>query len=276
MLSNATTQKQTTRLLQQHLEVPPSSIHLSGRRPPPNYESKPSKQFKPNLNVSKIPSPSDTIQEGPESPIDPSNHLSPHSNHTMSVPDELGQSGGVEVTITDKENSKIYKEQKYLPPRGVNNLINPFNNGREETESTFSSPLTVVVESCENVTELNLDSSATSSAQESSPTVPQGVDWQEFLDKLRQEKGITCTDPSFKGEFLTFKCVRDHTFIAKRCEEIVCPKCSVIMEKCSEYAKLHKGSIGNNGLGKLLVDGSEEYLHFQCENNHIWKIKYSA
>ena len=128
------------------------------------------------------------------------------------------------------------KEEYYNPPEGDKEQINFYDDVKLGPASSLTSPSTASVQSCEHVTELDLDFSG-------SPLEEEVTDWKEYLGSLREKKGIVCMDPLFEGEFLTFKCPRDHTFSTKRTEEIVCPKCQVITEKCSEYAKIHKGNI---------------------------------
>jgi hypothetical protein len=128
------------------------------------------------------------------------------------------------------------KEGYYNSPKGDKEQVNFYDDAQPSPASSLTSPSTASVQSCEHVTELDLDSSG-------SPLEEEMTDCKEYLTSLREKKGIVCMDPLFEGEFLTFKCPRDHTFSTKRTEEIVCPKCQVIMEKCSEYAIIHKGKI---------------------------------
>ena len=45
------------------------------------------------------------------------------------------------------------------------------------------------------------------------------------------------------------------------------------MDKCNEYAKCHNGIVTYK-VGKLINKYFSDYIEFECENHHIWKIKY--
>lgn len=234
-----------------------SPLRLSGKRSHNNSNTQATKKFKPDLQDN-----SNLCNE------------SLNSSSNNSILTEISTSEiRRERTVNQELRRRDLKEGYYNSPLGGLIEDNFIGDANPDPASSLTSPSTASVQSCENVTELDLDSPEAFSDHDS----VQVTDWKEYLETLRQKKGLMCVDPSFDGEFLTFKCSRDHTFSTKRAEEIVCPKCQVIIEKCSEYARLHKGkAVVINAIGKLLMDDGDAYLHFQCENDHIWKIKHSA
>lgn len=198
-----------------------SSLRLSGKRSHTNSNTQATKKFRSDQ------------QESFNLSSESFNFSSNNSVLPEISTDEITR----ERTVNKELRRRDLQEGYYYSPLGgiiENNFIGDAN---PDPASSLTSPSTASVQSCENITELDLDSSEAFSNHDSA----QVTDWKEYLETLRQKKGLICVDPSFDGEFLTFKCSRDHIFSTKRTEEIICPKCQVITEKCSEYARLHKG-----------------------------------
>lgn len=204
----------------------PSSYRLSGRRSLLSALEA-TKKFKSESSDSGIQS---VLNEAPNS-------------STNSIWTELLNSNTAKSKTTEGKTlrKRNLKEGYYNPPLGDTHNGNFFDDAHRAPASSLTSPSTASVQSFESVSELNLDC-----PEAAELAGGRAVDWKDCVEKLRESKGIVCVDSSLEGEFLTFKCARDHTFIAKRTEEIVCPKCLAIMEKCSEYAKAHKGRTGVN------------------------------
>eukprot|EP00826_Nyctotherus_ovalis_P064413 TRINITY_DN9448_c0_g2_i11.p1 TRINITY_DN9448_c0_g2~~TRINITY_DN9448_c0_g2_i11.p1 ORF type:complete len:260 (-),score=11.20 TRINITY_DN9448_c0_g2_i11:679-1458(-) len=206
----------------------PSSYRLSGRRSLLNTLEA-TKKFK-----------SEFCDSGIQSALNESSNASTNSIWTELLNSNAAKSKTIEDKTLRKRN---LKEGYYNPPLGDTHHENFLGDAHPAPASSLTSPSTASVQSYESISELNLDCPEAAAEHEA----VRAADWKGRLEGLERSKGIVCVDSSFEGEFLTFKCARDHTFVAKRSEEIVCPKCLAIMEKCSEYAKAHKGRTGVNG-----------------------------
>lgn len=108
--------------------------------------------------------------------------------------------------------------------------------------STFASPATSSFEPTEVVTEFDL---AQDAFEDLGAVRLSEIEAKKLLEKLKQEKGLVCTEVSqVLGEtVLSFKCPAGHTFSTKVSNEIACPRCEAIIEKCSQYAKQHNGKV---------------------------------
>lgn len=272
--------------------INPSSVQLprlAGRRQKLEnlgHEHEISKRFKPNLEGSRTRPSSENVKEDIQSSTGTHNHDSLYSEPLRTSTSQNLQSGDTEFGQPEGGESGAIEgdseEGGYLQGPKENHTKSKLLE-TESIGSTVASPASIAVESNEMIAELDLAQDAFDEASSrpldfQCPASLTEAELKKFLEKLSQEKSLICTSikRSFKNLCITFKCTAGHSFTIRSFEEIVCPKCEVILAKCSEYAQQHHGNyLFNDLVGRLLNERYEEYMSFECESKHIWKVKYS-
>lgn len=276
----------------QHNSLNPPTTHsprLTGKRLNHSNAPEGSKHFKQNFNGSKIRFNSDDVKEDIRSSVDTSkrNYLSSEiKQNSVDNQRSNGNNGNIESAQSEGSGVGIIEEgdseEGYYQP-----LADPkfnFHKSPElnSTASTSTTPSSILVEDCELIADLDLGQDCLYDDSSESqdficPVALEGPKWNEFLDCLKQEKGYTFKTIKHvqKGIRIVFKCLAGHNFAVSSSQKVICHKCDTIIAKCSEYAKLNHGILYANTIGKLITKKYEDYLEFECENHHIWKIKYS-
>lgn len=106
----------------------------------------------------------------------------------------------------------------------------------------------------------------------------------QTLKRAAAEQGFECLSTKCPSEDspLTYRCPENHIISTKdfpRTRMLSCPKCQKRLDRCMAYAKAHKGIHRDfplpNSIGKVLNKTFNEYIEYECEQGHVWKIKYS-
>jgi len=224
-----------------------SRVHLC-------YATGSSKRFKPNLDSSRTRPSLDSVKEDIKTSIEASKKSWTSSclNQDMSLHNvvkestETGQAEGSGIgTIEDPDSDDSY------PLRGLNKKSSQIKLSKlNPSPSATTSPETVSAESCEVPTELDLAQDSSYEVfsiplnnQDSAVLIKD--QWENILERLRQEKGLVCTAIRHSSEstYLTFTCEANHSFTVRSSEEFSCPKCELMMIKCLEYARANNGNI---------------------------------
>lgn len=210
------------------------------------------RRFKPNLNSSRTRPSLDAVKEDVKTSIEASKNrwINPcfnqdlNSNTAVKESMEIGQAEGSGLGTVEEPDS-----DDNISLRG-SNYKSSHSKLSKTSHSVVTSPETVSVESCEMPTELDLAQDASYEIfsmplDDNNPAALTKDKWEKLLERLRQEKGFVCTAVSHSTEntYFTFSCQANHSFTARISEELSCPKCESILDKCREHATLHNGNI---------------------------------
>lgn len=255
MTSRTIFQENTATQLNQHRPMKRSAPHLPrvlGLRVNLSHGTGNLKRFKPNLDSSRTRPSLDAVKEDIKTSIEvsktrwtnPCFNESLNSNTVVKESMETGQAEGSGLGTVEEADS-----DDNIPLWG-SNYKSSHSKLTKTSHSAVTSPETVSAESCEIPTELDLAQDASyeifsTPLDDNNPAALTKDKWEKLLERLRQEKGFVCTAISHSTEntYFTFTCQADHSFTARISEELSCPKCESILEKCREYAKSHNGNI---------------------------------
>ncbi len=180
---------------------------------------------------------------------------------------------GIEEEDSDEDGNQAHQGElkgNFQSPN--NNLPSPYCDLQRaestSTASTLTSPLTTAQPPCEVTRDLSLgredsldepDPASAAKANEVkigckiraklAHKADPAFDSSAFLEHVKKEaakRGFTCmsTRCPAKDTCLTFKCQEGHAIIGQEfrsAEELVCPKCQRLLDRCVEYAKAHNG-----------------------------------